>query len=42
MGLLATVSLGIAQLFAASTRANLAARTRTSTTAMAEQTLPMV
>ena len=37
MGLLTVVSLGIAQLFAASTRANLAARTRTSTTAMAEQ-----
>jgi prepilin-type N-terminal cleavage/methylation domain-containing protein len=37
MGLLTVVSLGVAQLFAASTRANLAARTRTSTTSMAEQ-----
>ena len=37
MGLLTVISLGIAQLFAASTRANLAARTRGSTTAMAEQ-----
>lgn len=37
MGLLTVIALGIAQLFAASTRANLAARTRGSTTAMAEQ-----
>ena len=42
MGLLAAVSLGIAQLFAASTRANLAARTRTSTTAMAEQKIEQI
>lgn len=37
MGILTAVSLSVAQLFATSTRANLAARTRTSTTAMAEQ-----
>jgi prepilin-type N-terminal cleavage/methylation domain-containing protein len=37
MGLLTVVSLGVAQLFAASTKANLSARTRTSTTPMAEQ-----
>jgi prepilin-type N-terminal cleavage/methylation domain-containing protein len=37
MALLTTVSLGVAQLFAASTNANRVARTRTSTTAMAEQ-----
>src|SRR5688500_16344509 len=37
MGLLTVVSLGVAQLFAASTKANLAARSRTSTTALAEQ-----
>ena len=42
MGLLTAVSLGIAQLFAASTRANLAARTRTSTTAMAEQKIEQI
>jgi len=42
MGLLAAVSLGIAQLFAASTRANLAARTRTSTTTMAEQKIEQI
>ncbi len=42
MGLLTAVSLGVAQLFAASTRANLAARTRTSTTAMAEQKLEQI
>ena len=42
MGLLTAVSLGIAQLFAASTRANLAARTRTSTTAMAEQKMEQI
>src|SRR5918997_6727195 len=42
MGLLTVVSLGIAQLFAASTRANLAARTRTSTTAMAEQKIEQI
>lgn len=37
MGLLTTVSLGVAQLFALSTRANYIARGQTSTTAMAEQ-----
>ena len=37
MGLLTTVSLGVAQLFALSTRANYTARGQTSTTAMAEQ-----
>ncbi len=37
MGLLTTVSLGVAQLFALSTRANHIARGQTSTTAMAEQ-----
>lgn len=42
MGLLTAVSLGVAQLFAASTRANLAARTRTSTTAMAEQKMEQI
>lgn len=42
MGLLTVVSLGVAQLFAASTRANLAARTRTSTTAMAEQKIEQI
>ena len=42
MGLLTAVSLGIAQLFAASTRANLAARTRTSTTTMAEQKMEQI
>jgi type II secretory pathway pseudopilin PulG len=42
MGLLMAVSLSVAQLFATSTRANLAARTRTSTTAMAEQKLEQI
>jgi prepilin-type N-terminal cleavage/methylation domain-containing protein len=42
MGLLTVVSLGMAQLFATSTRANLAARSRTSTTAMAEQKLEQI
>jgi type II secretory pathway pseudopilin PulG len=42
MGLLTAVSLGVAQLFAASTRANLAARTRTSTTTMAEQKMEQI
>ena len=42
MGLLTVVSLGIAQLFAASTRANLFARTRSSTTAMAEQKIEQI
>ena len=39
MGLLTAVSLGVAQLFALSTRANLIAKGATSTTAMAEQKL---
>jgi type II secretory pathway pseudopilin PulG len=42
MGLLTAVSLGVAQLFAASTRANLSARTRTSTTAIAEQKMEQI
>jgi len=37
MGLLTVVSLGVAQLFAASTKVNLIARGQTSTTAIAEQ-----
>ena len=37
MGLLTTVSLGVAQLFAVATRANQVARVSTSTTAMAQQ-----
>lgn len=37
MGILTAVSLGVAQLFAATGRANLVARGQTSTTAMAEQ-----
>jgi prepilin-type N-terminal cleavage/methylation domain-containing protein len=39
MGILTAVSLGVAQLFALSTRANLIAKGQTSTTAMAEQKL---
>ena len=39
MGLLTAVSLGVAQLFALSTKANLTARGQTSTTAMAAQRL---
>src|SRR5215216_2601559 len=39
MGLLTCVSLGVAQLFALSTRNNLMAKGQTSTTAMAEQKL---
>jgi prepilin-type N-terminal cleavage/methylation domain-containing protein len=42
MGLLTVVSLGVAQLFAASTRANLFARTGTSTSAMAEQKMEQI
>ena len=37
MGILTTVSLGVAQLFAVSTRANLTAKGQTSTTVLAEQ-----
>jgi type II secretory pathway pseudopilin PulG len=39
MGLLTTVSLGVAQIFAMSTRMNYVARGQTSATAMAEQKL---
>lgn len=39
MGLLTVVSMGVAQLFALSTRANLMAKGATSTTAMAQQKL---
>ena len=39
MGLLTVVSLGVAQLFAVSTRANYVAKGQTSTTALAEQKL---
>jgi prepilin-type N-terminal cleavage/methylation domain-containing protein len=39
MGLLTVVSLGVAQLFALSTRANVIAKGQTSTTAMAQQKL---
>lgn len=39
MGLLTTVSLGVAQMFAISTKANQVAKGQTSTTAMAEQKL---
>ena len=39
MGLLTAVSLGVAQLFAVSTRASYVARGQTSTTALAEQKL---
>ena len=42
MGLLMVVSLGVAQLFAASTRVNLKARGQTSTTALAEQKLEQI
>ena len=42
MGLLTAVSLGVAQLFAASTKANLVARGATSTTAIAEQKMEQI
>jgi len=42
MGLLTVVSLGVAQLFALSTRNNLTARGQTSTTAMAEEKLEQI
>ena len=42
MALLTTVSLGVAQLFAASTNANRVAHHRTSTTAMAEQKMEQI
>jgi prepilin-type N-terminal cleavage/methylation domain-containing protein len=42
IGLLTMVSLGVAQLFAASTYANLSARSGTSTTTMAEQKMEQI
>jgi prepilin-type N-terminal cleavage/methylation domain-containing protein len=42
MAILTTVSLGVAQLFAASTNANRVAHHRTSTTAMAEQKMEQI
>lgn len=42
LGLLTVVSLGVAQLFALSTRANLVARGQTSTTALAEQKMEQI
>ncbi len=42
MGLLTVVSLGVAQLFAASTRVNIIARGQTSTTMLAEQKLEQI
>jgi prepilin-type N-terminal cleavage/methylation domain-containing protein len=42
IGLLTAVSLGVAQLFAASTRSNLVARGNTVTTALAEQKLEQI
>jgi prepilin-type N-terminal cleavage/methylation domain-containing protein len=42
LGLLTVVSLGVAQLFAASTRANYVARGNTSTTALAEQKIEQI
>ena len=42
MGLLTVVSLGVAQLFAASTRVNIIARSQTSTTMLAEQKMEQI
>jgi prepilin-type N-terminal cleavage/methylation domain-containing protein len=42
MGILTAVSLGVAQLFAASTRVNVMARSQTSTTMLAEQKLEQI
>src|SRR6478736_10089132 len=42
MGLLTVVSLGVAQLFAASTRSNIIARGQTSTTMLAEQKIEQI
>ena len=42
IGLLSVVSLGVAQLFAQSTRANVAAKGRTSATALAEQKIEQI
>jgi prepilin-type N-terminal cleavage/methylation domain-containing protein len=42
MGILTIVSLGVAQLFAASTRINVVAKSQTSTTMLAEQKLEQI
>ena len=42
MGILTVVALGVAQLFAASTRVNLVARSQTSTTVLAEQKIEQI
>jgi prepilin-type N-terminal cleavage/methylation domain-containing protein len=42
IGLLTVVSLGVAQLFAASTRSNLVARGNTITTALAQQKMEQI
>jgi type II secretory pathway pseudopilin PulG len=42
MGILTVVSLGVAQLFAASTRVNVMARSQTSTTMLAEQKMEQI
>ena len=42
MGILTAVALGVAQLFAASTRVNVMARSQTSTTMLAEQKLEQI
>jgi prepilin-type N-terminal cleavage/methylation domain-containing protein len=42
MGLLTAVSLGVAQLFSVSIKANIAAKSRTSTTALAEQKMEQI
>jgi prepilin-type N-terminal cleavage/methylation domain-containing protein len=42
MGILTVVSLGVAQLFAASTRVNITARSQTSTTMLAEQKIEQI
>jgi prepilin-type N-terminal cleavage/methylation domain-containing protein len=42
LGILTAVSLGVAQLFAVSTRANLTARSNTFTTALAEQKMEQI
>jgi prepilin-type N-terminal cleavage/methylation domain-containing protein len=42
MGILTIVSLGVAQLFAASTRVNIVAKSQTSTTMLAEQKMEQI
>lgn len=42
MGLLTVISLGVAQLFSISIKANMAAKSRTSTTALAEQKMEQI